>query len=354
MLAMLNSPSWLKPEIIPGLPFRWYGLMYVVAFLITWVLFRYESKREKKPWTEETAANFFLWSIIGILIGGRLGGTLIYEPTNYYWTHPWMILWPFDESGAFVGYQGMSFHGGLVGLIAATLIWCKVKRESWLEWADLIAVAAPLGYTFGRLGNFINGELWGKVTTAPWGMVFPGAPAFSADQPWVRDIAAKVGILITSATQMVNLPRHPSQLYEALFEGLVLWLFLWFVLRKRKTFPGCNLAAYIIGYGVVRFFIEYFREPDASLGYIIKWGDPNAPTYLFTTPFNFSMGQILCFLMIVAGCILMYVFYRRSKTHPAQVALAGGGARANPEAANAASTRKVQNSTARKRRKQIK
>jgi len=128
MLAMLNSPSWLKPEIIPGLPFRWYGLMYVVAFLITWVLFRYESKREKKPWTEETAANFFLWSIIGILIGGRLGGTLIYEPTNYYWTHPWMILWPFDESGAFVGYQGMSFHGGLVGLIAATLIWCKVKK----------------------------------------------------------------------------------------------------------------------------------------------------------------------------------------------------------------------------------
>jgi len=185
-------------------------------------------------------------------------------------------------------------------------------------------------------------------------MVFPGAPAFSADQPWVRDIAAKVGIPITSATQMVNLPRHPSQLYEALFEGLVLWLFLWFVLRKRKTFPGCNLSAYIIGYGFVRFFIEYFREPDASLGYIIKWGDPNAPTYLFTTPLNFSMGQILCFLMIVAGSILMYVFYRRSKTHPAQVASARGEARVNTGAANAAATRKVQSSMARKRRKQIK
>jgi len=345
MVAMVNFPTWLQPEIIPGLPFRWYGLMYVVAFGITWLLFRHEAKRQKKPWTEDMSANFFLWAIVGILIGGRLGGTLIYEPTNYYWTHPWMILWPFDESGTFVGYQGMSFHGGLVGMIGATLIWCKIKKENWLEWADLIAISAPLGYTFGRIGNFINGELWGKVTTAPWGIVFPSAPSFAANQPWVQEYAAKVGIPITATTQMVNLPRHPSQLYEALFEGLILWLLLWFVLRKRKTFPGFSVAAYIIGYGTIRFFLEYFREPDAGLGYIIKLGDPDAPTYLFTTPFNFSMGQILCFSMMVGGAILMHWFRKRSKEQLAQSSPAGKGAAHNDTG--------PQKNAARKRRKQI-
>ncbi|MCE5255748.1 MAG: prolipoprotein diacylglyceryl transferase [Spirochaetaceae bacterium] len=345
MLAMINFPAWLKPEIVPGLPFRWYGLMYVVAFMVTWLLFRYESKRTKKPWTEELSANFFLWAIVGILLGGRLAGTLIYEPTDYYWRHPWMILWPFDESGAFVGYQGMSFHGGLVGLIVATLIWCKVRKEKWLEWADLIAISAPLGYTFGRLGNFINGELWGKVTAAPWGMVFPNAPSFAANQPWVQEYAAKAGIPINAMTEVVNLPRHPSQLYEALFEGLLLWLVLWFIARKRRPFAGFNVAAYIIGYGTARFFIEYFREPDPGLGYIIKLGDPDAPTYLFTTPFNYSMGQILCFMMIVAGGLLMYLFYKRSKLLQAESTQTTQGAQAGPGATKNA---------ARKRRKQIK
>lgn len=313
MVAMLEFPAWLKPEIIPGLPFRWYGLMYIIAFGLTWLLFRAESKRIKAPWTEELSANFFLWAIVGVLVGGRLAGTLIYEPTDYYWRRPWLILWPFDEAGRFVGYQGMSFHGGLVGVIGATLIWCKVHHEKWLKWADIIAVSVPLGYTFGRLGNFINGELWGKVTTAPWGMVFPYAEKFSAKEPWVQEVAAKAGIAINSMNDMVNLPRHPSQLYEAFFEGLVLWLVLWFTVRKKRPFDGFAVGAYIVGYGVIRFVIEYFREPDSGLGYIIALGGSNAPTYRFSTPFNFSMGQILCFLMIVGGTIFLFAMRRRQR-----------------------------------------
>ena len=163
----------------------------------------------------------------------------------------------------------------------------------------MIAVSVPLGYTFGRLGNFINAELWGKVSTAPWAMIFPGARRFPASLDWVRDVARKTGVALDGA--MINLPRHPSQLYEALFEGVFLWLVLWFVVRPRRPFKGFAVGAYIAGYGLVRFVIEYFREPDADLGYIIKLGDPTASIHLYSTPLNFSMGQLLCFLMIVGG-----------------------------------------------------
>lgn len=311
MPAMLDFPAWIKPEIIPGLPFRWYGMMYVLAFATTWLLFRRESTRLGKPWSEDLAANFFIWAIVGVLLGGRLAGTLLYEPTDYYWRRPWMILWPFDETGRFVGYQGMSFHGGFAGVIVSTLVWCRLHKERWLEWIDIIAMSMPLGYTFGRLGNFINGELWGKVTAAPWGIVFPFAEKFSARDHWVQELAGKVGISLNSMNDMVNLPRHPSQLYEAVFEGLALWIILWFIVRPRKGFPGLASGLYVIAYGAVRFVIEYFREPDSGLGYIITLGDPEAPTYLFSTPFNFSMGQILCFLMIAGGTIYLRVMSRR-------------------------------------------
>jgi len=336
MAAMLEFPAWLKPEIIPGLPFRWYGLMYVLAFGTAWYLFRLESRRVKAPWTEELTANFFLWAIVGVLLGGRLAGTLIYEPTDYYWRQPWFIFWPFDETGRFVGYQGMSFHGGLVGVIVATLTWCKVHKEKWLAWADIIAMSAPLGYTFGRLGNFINGELWGKVTDAPWGMVFPYAEKFSAKEAWVQDFAARVGLALNSMNDTVNLPRHPSQLYEAIFEGLALWLILWFLVRKRRPFEGFASGVYVIGYGLVRFVIEYFREPDAGLGYVIRLGDPDAPTYAFTTLLNVSTGQIICFLMVAGGLIFLALMKRRGER--------------SLEEARAATTR----NSARKLRKRIK
>jgi phosphatidylglycerol---prolipoprotein diacylglyceryl transferase len=313
MVAMLEFPTWLKPEIIPGLPFRWYGLMYVLAFGITWYLFMKESKRIKAPWTEDQAANFFIWAIVGVLLGGRLAGTLIYEPSDYYWTHPWFILWPFDQSGSFVGFQGMSFHGGLAGVIIATFVWCKAHKQSWLAWADIIAVSAPLGYTFGRLGNFINGELWGKLTLAPWGMVFPYADKYNASEPWVQAFASKAGIVLHSLNDKVNLPRHPSQLYEAIFEGLVLWLILWLLVRKRKPFKGFAIGSYLVGYGIARFVIEYFRQPDVGLDYVIAFGDPNAPTDRFGGLFNFSMGQVFSFLMIAGGLVFMIVMKNKHK-----------------------------------------
>jgi phosphatidylglycerol:prolipoprotein diacylglycerol transferase len=329
MLATIAFPTWIKPEIIPGLPFRWYGLMYVVAFAVTWFLFLYESKRRKAAWTEDESVGFFFWAIVGLLVGARIFGTLVYDdPTHYYLRKPWFIFWPFDESGRFIGFQGMSFHGGFLGVIVATLIYARVKRLSWLAWADVIAVSAPLGYTAGRLGNFINGELWGKVSDRPWAMIFPNAERYSANQTWVQEFAAKVGIPVQSMNDLVNLPRHPSQLYEALFEGIVLWLILWFVVRKRKSFKGFAVGCYAVGYGVARFVIEYFREPDAGLGYIIKLGNPNAPTYMYTTPFNFSMGQILSAIM-VAGAILFLVLGAKAARKAEATAAAEASAKAS-------------------------
>lgn len=162
-----------------------------------------------------------------------------------------------------------------------------------------MVTAIPLGYTFGRIGNFLNGELYGRITTMPWGMVFPDAERFSGSLQWVQDFAAKINLPINSV--LVNLPRHPSQLYEAFLEGIVLWLILWF-LRKHKKWNGMMGAVYLSGYGIFRFVIEYFREPDADLGYRIAT-DSSAPIYMNTSLFNFSTGQILCFIMIVGGIL---------------------------------------------------
>lgn len=349
MLAALTFPSWLKPEIIPGLPFRWYGLMYVVAFGVTWLLFRYESRRRHSPWTDDDAAGSFFWAIVGLLVGARLFGTLVYDPTRYYWIRPWLIFWPFDEAGRFAGFQGMSYHGGFVGLIVATLIYWKGKKGSWLAWADVIAVSAPLGYTAGRLGNFINGELWGKVASSPIGMIFPNVPdagRFPAREAWVQERAAAAGIKLASMNDLVNLPRHPSQLYEAFFEGLILWLVMWFIVRKRKAFPGFAVGIYAIGYGAVRFFIEYFREPDAGIGYVI--GDKSAPTYLFSGLWNLSTGQILCALMIVGGALILAICRAMDKRRPSLLAQAEA-ARVDDSRSEA----KRQSNEARKLRKKI-
>jgi phosphatidylglycerol:prolipoprotein diacylglycerol transferase len=319
MLASIPFPSWIKPEIIPGLPFRWYGLMYVIAFALTWLLFRYESKRRAAPWTDDDATSFFFWAIVGLLIGARVFGTLVYDPTGYYWSKPWLIFWPFGEDGRFAGFQGMSYHGGLVGFVAATIIFCLAKKSPWLEWADVIAVSAPLGYTFGRLGNFINGELWGKITSSPIGMIFPNVPAtdrFSAREGWVQDFANRAGIKLSSMNDLVNLPRYPSQLFEAAFEGLLLWLVLWFFIRKRKSFPGFAVGVYTIGYGVIRFVIEYFREPDAGIGYVLALGNKSAPTYMFSTPWDFSMGQLFCLAMILGGALFLFLAGRHARLTP--------------------------------------
>jgi phosphatidylglycerol:prolipoprotein diacylglycerol transferase len=310
MIAAVPFPEWINPEIIPGLPFRWYGLMYVVAFTVAYLLINRQFKQRKLGVDSDTLWSFFTWGIVGLILGARIFATLVYDTSGQYWLKPWLIFWPFDpESGAFTGFRGMSYHGGLLGAVVGTLIYSKRKKLDYMEWTDMVCAAVPFGFSFGRLGNFINAELYGRVTASPLGMIFPGLPSserFPAKEEWVRVMADKANIAISSMNDLVNLPRHPSQLYESLFEGVLLGLVLWFWAKKRKPFPGFVTGCYLIGYGTVRFFLEYLRAPDEWMGYIINFsGIKDLPYDRFITPWAFSMGQILCFLMIAGGTALL-------------------------------------------------
>ncbi|ADK79314.1 prolipoprotein diacylglyceryl transferase [Sediminispirochaeta smaragdinae] len=306
-MIYINYPEWISPQIIPGLPFHWYGMMYLVAFGITYLLFNYQRKHGEIAVSEDQMAGIFFWVILGLLIGARIVATLVYDTSGQYLRRPWLIFWPFDEHMHLVGLQGMSYHGGLIGGVVAGVLYCRKEKISFWAVADTAVAGIPLGYTFGRLGNFINGELWGRVTASPLGMIFPHAPGLSSRYEWVRRIADSVGIGYSPGS-LVNLPRHPSQLYEAFFEGVFLWLIIWFVFRKRKQIQGTLLGVYLIGYGIIRFFIEYFRQPDADIGFPIALG-PDSPPSLFLSPLNISTGQIFCFAMILAG-IAVIVFRR--------------------------------------------
>lgn len=296
-LLAINFPSWLSPEIIPGLPIRWYGLMYIFAFATAFLLYRKQVKERNFPMSEDDLSGLFFWGILALLIGARLFSTLIYETSDIYRRQPWLIFWPF-RNGQFTGLQGMSYHGGAFGGLVSVFIYAKVKRYSFREIGDMFAAAIPLGFTFGRIGNFINAELYGRVTASPFGMIFPNARPLDASKPWVQEIAEKAGIEITGT--FVNLPRHPSQLYEAFFEGIVLWAIIWFF-RNRKPFKGFLIGLYFLGYGLFRFIIEYFREPDAHLGFRIA---------------NLTTGQILCFFMIVFGIVWLIVTSRMPNREP--------------------------------------
>jgi phosphatidylglycerol:prolipoprotein diacylglycerol transferase len=286
--------------------------MYVVAFGATYLLFTKQARDRKLGLDPDDVAGFFFAAILGLLLGARVFHSLVYEPSGYYWTHPWLIFWPFDATGRMTGFQGMSYHGGAIGAAIGALIYARRRKLDFLAWADMLAVSIPLGYTAGRIGNFINGELWGKVTAAPFGMVFPNATRFDVDLPWVRAIAERAGMDLSGLSQ-VNLPRHPSQLYEAIFEGLVLWALLWFLARPPRFWKGFQLGAYLAGYGAIRFVIEYFREPDAELGYILSLGGRDHSIHLFESPFDFSMGQVLCLLMMAGGAGIMAWTKARSR-----------------------------------------
>jgi phosphatidylglycerol---prolipoprotein diacylglyceryl transferase len=284
MENMMNTwqhiPESLNPNLfqIGGFPLRYYSLMYLVAFLVTYLLVAYRVKHEGYKYTMEVIQDFFVWAIAGLILGGRFGYVLFYQ-FDYYMMNPLQILLPFEFSHGitFVGISGMSYHGGAIGVLIATVIFCRKRAIDFWHFADLFCPVIPLGYTFGRIGNFINGELYGRLTDKAWGMYFPMAPTYHL--------------------------RHPSQLYEAFFEGIVLFVVLW-SLRKKKTFDGFFVALYVIGYGLIRFFIEFLREPDSHLGFI--WA-------------QMSMGQLLCVLMMSVG--LGVYFYRRSVAgprHPAQ------------------------------------
>jgi phosphatidylglycerol:prolipoprotein diacylglycerol transferase len=312
-LLALPYPSWLSPEIIPGLPFRWYGLMYLFAFGTAYLLFNYQVKEKDLKLPQDDITNFFFWTILGLLIGARILAALVYDTSGKYLANPFLIFWPFDNKFRFTGLQGMSYHGGLLGAVTAVVLYCRIKKYSTLEWGDMLVAGIPLGYTFGRLGNFINGELYGRVTSAPWGMYFAQARKFSANEPWVREIAARVGIPLNNPNALVNLPRHPSQLYEAFFEGIFLWAVLWFLVRNRRHFKGFIIGVYMIGYGTIRFFIEYFREPDQGIEFPIRLSSLENPPHLLVTPWNFTTGQILCLLMILGGTAALIIFHRLNK-----------------------------------------
>jgi len=260
-----HLPQSINPSLITigSFQIRYYGLMYLLGFATVYLLIHYRIKHENTGVSAELIADYFFWMIPAVLLGGRLGYVLFYN-LGYYLSRPLEIFLPFEFSPGFryTGIYGMSYHGALLAVIFGTLIFCrKTKIDLW-KFTDLVVPAIPLGYTFGRIGNFINGELYGRPTSSFLGMYFPLDPT---------------GKL-----------RHPSQLYEAFFEGIFLFIILW-SLRKNKRFSGRLFPAYLIGYGVVRFFIEFLRQPDAQPGFIFGW---------------LTMGQILCLAMIVAGLMV--------------------------------------------------
>ncbi|UCF92710.1 MAG: prolipoprotein diacylglyceryl transferase [Desulfobacterales bacterium] len=276
-----HLPENISPVIfqIGSFKLQYYGLMYIIAFAITFFLVLSRIKREERfDVSTEQIKDLTTCMILGLIVGARLGYVLFYN-LSYYLNHPLEIFLPFEFADGikFTGISGMSYHGGLLGVMLGTWLYVRKAQLNFREIADLYIPVIPLGYTFGRLGNFINGELYGRVTTAPIGMYFPLAPT--------------------------RVLRHPSQLYEAFFEGLFLFAVLWNI-RKIEAPRGAMLGFYLIGYGVVRFIIEFFREPDAHLGFV--W-------------MSFSMGQLLCFLMIVSGIVLHLDFWHQEQTrfhHP--------------------------------------
>ncbi|MDR2952359.1 MAG: prolipoprotein diacylglyceryl transferase [Treponema sp.] len=315
MPLTIPFPSWLKPEVIPGLPVRWYGLMYVFAFGTAYLLYRRQVKERNFPMNDDQLSGLFFWGILALLVGARLFSTLVYETSNIYWTKPWLIFWPF-RNGKFTGFQGMSYHGGVFGGLAAVIVYAKAKGFRFREICDMFVAAIPLGYTFGRIGNFINAELYGRVTASPLGMIFPNAATVPASESWVQEIAEKTGVALSGA--YVNLPRHPSQLYEAFFEGIALWAIIWFF-RNRKPFKGFLIGLYFMGYGFFRFFIEYFREPDEDLGYRVEFVKNSLPPAYSHPPFSFSTGQIFCFIMILFGVIWTIIASRLPDKEPVRV-----------------------------------
>ena len=239
---------------IGSLQLRWYGLMYLAGFGLGWALGRWRASRPGSGWTAPDVDDLLTCVMIGIILGGRIGYVLFYDLPVY-------ISDPMEVLRIWNG--GMSFHGGLLGVLGAFWYFARSRGRSFLEVSDFIAPLVPQGLFFGRLGNFINGELWGKVSDVPWAIVFPGAGPN---------------------------PRHPSQLYEAALEGLLLFFMVWiFSSKPRKT--GAVSGLFALGYGVFRFAVEFVRMPDVQLGYLaFGW---------------LTMGQLLCVPLILAGLWLL-------------------------------------------------
>ncbi len=259
------------PEIDPNIvrigpvQIRWYGFMYVLGLVAAYLLIPRQKRARELGLSGLLVQDLVFFLAVGLILGARLGYLVFYQYHDYafYLKNPLEIIATW--------HGGMSFHGGFLGATMAAWWFCRRKKLPFAAVADCIAVTAPIGLGFGRLGNFINGELWGRVTDAPWAMIFPGAG---------------------------SQPRHPSQLYEALLEGLVLFIVLW-LLRQRPFRDGMMVAFFAIFYGIFRFILEFFREPDVQLGFV--WGP-------------FTMGQLLCLAMVAAGLGLAGWLHRARPT----------------------------------------
>jgi phosphatidylglycerol:prolipoprotein diacylglycerol transferase len=243
------------------LAIHWYGLMYLIGFLGGLWLGKWRARqRPAAGWREAEVDDLLFYAALGVILGGRLGYVVFYQPA-YFLSHPLEI--------AYLWQGGMSFHGGFLGVLAAMAFFAKKTGKRWLAIMDFVAPLVPLGLGAGRMGNFINGELWGRQTDMPWGMVFP---------------------------QVDDMVRHPSQLYEFALEGVVLFLILWLYSRKPRP-VGAVSALFLIGYGSFRFLVEFTREPDSYLGLL---------------SLGLSMGQWLSLPMVIAGVWLL----RRSLRQP--------------------------------------
>jgi len=241
---------------------RWYGLMYLIAFVAGLLLGRLRLRtRPDLGWTTRQLDDLLFYCVLGGVLGGRLGYVLFYKFSEYL-HDPIRILYVWEG--------GMSFHGGFLGVILAMWWFARSHRRSWFEVTDFLAPLVPLGLCAGRIGNFINAELWGRATDVPWAMIFPNVDAQ---------------------------PRHPSQLYEAALEGVLLFVILWIFARKPRP-TGAVSAVFLVGYGLLRFLVEYTREPDNFLGLLAL---------------GLSMGQWLSLPMIAGGIVMLIWAYRPKK-----------------------------------------
>ncbi|MGH8778921.1 prolipoprotein diacylglyceryl transferase [Paraburkholderia sp.] len=296
---MLIHPNFNPVAIHLGpLAVRWYGLMYLVAFIAAIVVGRLRLRLPyvaAQGWTAKDIDDMMFYGVLGTILGGRLGYVLFYK-ASWYFAHPLDIFKVWEG--------GMSFHGGFLGVTFAMILFAHQRGRTWLQVTDFVAPMVPTGLAAGRLGNFINGELWGRVTdpSAPWAMLFPSAA--SEDAGWLAahpDKAAQWHLADVFA-QYHMLPRHPSQLYEIALEGVTLFLVLWFFSRKPRP-VGAISAVFLIGYGLARFTIEFAREPDDFLGLLAL---------------GLSMGQWLSLPMIVAGIAVLVWAYKRGGPAPSQ------------------------------------
>lgn len=277
------------------LELRWYALAYIGGLMLGWWLIVRLVKRpalwpdNASPMTPAQPEEMLTWMVLGVVLGGRLGFVLFYNP-GYYLSHPLEILQ--------VWQGGMSFHGGFLGVILATLLYTRANRIPVLQAGDAVALAAPAGLFLGRVANFVNGELWGRPTEVAWGMVFPSVEFAAREAPQ---------LLINGA----NVPRHPSQIYEAALEGALLFAVMWILALRYDWLkrPGALIGIFFIGYGAARSFVENFRQGNSEF---ITPNNPIGHYWQFGDGWGLTMGQILSLPMIAVGLLFLIPALRRS------------------------------------------